>query len=339
MDSFPQLRILHISDLHFHTPTEGKQSNHFCDHPDQSASSAGITSLAQFILFDLQDDYWQQFGWAVKSADGKLPPLIVAVTGDLAHTAASEEFDRALAFLRDLSSNSDTLGSNIDVNDIFVVPGNHDVIFNKRDPKHRFDTFCTFYNNLYIEIQATVRKFARPTDPNELTQLHLNEEGRFAIAEINSSYYVAKDTFDESRGQVDFNAIKSLRAKLETVGSTIKDFIKVALVHHHPVLLPSFIETGRGVDAIMNARSLLELLKDHGFQLILHGHKHFPQVFSYDPDPAWADYQVQTPQLIVAGGSAGSTELPVGTKRSNTYNVITIKWIPKALQARVQVVT
>src|SRR5262249_23143064 len=61
----------------------------------------------------------------------------------------------------------------------------------------------------------------------------------------------------------------SLRRQLEEFRErhkdTSDDWIKVALVHHHPILLPSFIEAGRGVDAIMNSSSLLSLLREHGF--------------------------------------------------------------------------
>jgi hypothetical protein len=105
-------------------------------------------------------------------------------------------------------------------------------------------------------------------------------------------------------------------------------------------LLPSFIEPGRGVDSVVNAKSLLRLLRDNSFQLILHGHKHYPQVFSYDPDSAWASAQAAIPQMIVAaGGSCGSAELPEAKQKCNTYNLITVKWNPNAYQARFQVVT
>ena len=162
---------------------------------------------------------------------------------------------------------------------------------------------------------------------------------KLLVAEINSSYYVEKETVDESRGQVDLQAISSLRRALEDTAANSKDWIKVAVVHHHPVLLPSFVEPNRDIDAILNAQSLLDLLREHGFQLILHGHKHYPQIFSYDPDPAWETAKTPIPQLIVAGGSAGSRTLPDGKERANTYNVMAIKWNPNALQARIQIVT
>jgi predicted MPP superfamily phosphohydrolase len=330
MNNFPQLRILHISDLHFHSPTNG-QSNHIC-HPGPTGATAGIPTLVDLIRRDLSSEYWNQFEWACLPE--KAPPLLIAATGDLTHTASPADFHQAHSLLTGLTQ-SPILGTQVKINDIFVIPGNHDVVFTKSDPAERFAPYCIFYNKLFQGIRNPVQ----PHEASGLSQVHLFPEHRFLIAEINSCYYVEKETIDESRGHVDVATLKSLQKALDQVPSEAKGWIKIALVHHHPVLLPSFIESEHGVDAIMNAWWLLELLRERGFQLILHGHKHFPQIFSYDPDPAWTTAIAPASQLIVAGGSAGSMSLPPGKQRSNTYNLLTVKWIPNALQARIQVIT
>jgi hypothetical protein len=189
------------------------------------------------------------------------------------------------------------------------------------------------------DLHVTERNFVQPDESAGLTQIHKRPESKFLVAELNSCQYVEKDTADESRGQVDFAAISRLRGELEAVREESKEWIKVALVHHHPVLIPALVEPGRGYDSIVNAGSVLRVLRDHGFQLILHGHKHHPQVFSFDAESGWAVEQSGLPQLIVAGGSCGSSDLPVGSGQSNTYNVITVKWDPKARHARIQVIT
>lgn len=334
MEKFPQLRILHVSDLHFNLPTrDGRRSEHICDPPDATASGAGVRSLATLIQQDLESDYWKRFDWAVGPSR-----TIVAATGDLTETADPREFDKVHDFLNQLTV-SPVLGSQLTIQDVFVVPGNHDVVFDQKDASHRFGPYCTFYNKLFQALLPEKRPISFPHEAAKLSQVLTFEEGRFLVAEINSCYYVQNETIDKSRGQVDAAVISRLREQLASISSIAKDWIKVALIHHHPVLLPSFIEAGRGVDAVLNARSLLTLLREHGFQLVLHGHKHFPQVFSYDPDPAWSLAEAPPPQLIVAGGSAGSVSLPEGAKRCNTYNLIVIKWIPNALQARVQIIT
>jgi 3',5'-cyclic AMP phosphodiesterase CpdA len=338
MSAFPQLRILHLSDLHFHTPISNGRSNHICSPDDATASRAGFPTLLKLIQADLSSDYWKKITWATQSGELEHTRFIIAATGDFVHTAKPTEYDQAFNFLGGLIQEP-ILGTKMKIEDVFVVPGNHDVVFDQHEPAHRFAPYCNFYNKLFKSIQPDVRDFARPEDSSALSQIHMFRDDRFLIAEINSSYYVEQETVDESRGQVDMAVIGSLRRELEDAAAETKDWIKIALVHHHPILLPSFVEAGRGVDAIMNARSLVGLLRQHGFQLILHGHKHFPQVFSYDPDPAWTSAETSASQLIVAGGSAGSISLPAGKRRANTYNLMTIKWIPQALQARVQIVT
>lgn len=335
MKSFPQVRILHISDLHF-----GK--NHVCAPLDPTGAKRGIPNLQQLLINDLQSKDWEMFEWAMDTSDvnpnAESTPLLIIATGDLTQKADLGEFDQAKSFLSELA-NTRVLGSDIGIQNVFVVPGNHDVVFDKSEPEHRFLNYCNFYNKLFKPIQPEKRDFARPDEAASLSQVHAFPESRFLVAEINSCFYIEKETIDESRGQVDAQTITALRKALEKYGKEAKQWIKIAIMHHHPVLLPSFIEPGRGVDSILNAKSLLRLLRENGFQLILHGHKHFPQVFSYDPDSAWDTAETSIPQMIIAGGSCSSVSLPEATRKHNTYNLITVKWNPDALQARIQVVT
>lgn len=331
MRLFPQVRIIHISDIHFGT-------DHVCRRAEAGAADAGIPKLWELIAADLQSEDWNEFRWATPLSNAEISPLLLVLSGDLAHTADNDEFRSALAFVNGLLSQS-IMGKTIPLSHVFVVPGNHDVVFTKQKPEDRFTPYCKFINELFRPADRKSRPFAYPDQADTLSRIHPFPEEHLLVAEINSSYYVEKETLDESRGQVDLQAVNALRQALESIAETAKQWIKIAVVHHHPVLTPSFVEPDRGVDAILNARSLLDLLREHGFQLILHGHKHYPQIFSYDPDPAWDTGKTPIPQLIVAGGAAGSRTLPDGKERSNTYNVMTIKWNPNALQARVQVVT
>ena len=107
------------------------------------------------------------------------------------------------------------------------------------------------------------------------------------VACINSSIYVCKDSEDEQRGQVDDRQLetslpgnqpkrKSKAHGDPGLGDSTRD------VHHHPVLIPSLAEPGRGYDAVMRSAQLITILKEYGFHLLLHGHKHHPHVFTED---------------------------------------------------------
>lgn len=331
MKGFPQVRVIHLSDLHF-----GR--HHICSPEDPTTTARGIAPLRELLLADLQDSSWQRHVWATKAEERDPTPLLLAATGDFAEHARADEFDEAAALLDCLMSNS-LLGTQVDRSGVFIVPGNHDVVFDQKNPEHRFAPYCNFYNRVFRPVQPHDRPFVRPDETDLLDRAHALASARVLVVEINSSYYVEHDTLEQSRGHVDSAAIARLRAQLERYRADAATWIKIALVHHHPILLPSFIEPGRGVDSVHNAKSLLRLLREHGFQLILHGHKHYPQVFSYDPDSAWVDAAAAIPQLIVAAGSCGSRGLPESPSRCNTYNVITATWNPSSLHARVQVVT
>lgn len=328
-----QLQIIHLSDIHF-------GEHHICN-PPPTASSNGIPTLAKLLTDDLKKEFGTST-YDVTDYSKKIDsPLIVVASGDFTQKANNNEFDQAFHFLNELSSKK-LLNRKVGKENFFIVPGNHDVNYKGETIEERFQQYCTFYNKFYED----VRPSKQPHKANQLTQLHIkNLDGnKFVIAEINCCMYVANGTVDSKRGQVDLEAIKNLRLKLEEFNKTTPDhnnYIKIAVMHHHIVLLPSFIESERGIDSIMNAGYLLELLSEHNFNMILHGHKHYPQIFNYEPVPLWSENNNKIPQVIISGGSCGSKELPnqISTNACNTYSIITIKWHPEAKQSRIKVIT
>lgn len=328
-----QIQILHFSDLHF-------GDYHICN-PSPTASKAGIPTLGDLVSDDLQLDLGATITDKTDYSKQSECPLIVAVSGDFTQKAAHKEFEEASGFLDKLLSKK-LLNRTVTKDQVFMVPGNHDVQFMQSSQDERFQPYCSFYNKFYKDVRAHQNSF----EPTGLTQIHVKEVdgNKFLVAEINCCMYVEKDTVDSSRGQVDFDSIKKLRKDLEKIASEKSDLnqhIKIVIIHHHVVLLPSFIEAGRGVDSIMNSGYLLELLSEYEFHLILHGHKHYPHIFNYEPVPLWDNSTNKIPQVVIAGGSCGSKELPteVSDKACNTYSVITVKWHPSAKQARVKVIT
>jgi len=178
-----------------------------------------------------------------------------------------------------------------------------------------------------------------PRSPLALTRIIDQSDKGLVVAEINSCVYVEKDTVDERRGQLEDIAIDELGKQLEAIApDKLQKSIRLALIHHHPVVLPVLYEEDKEYDAILNSELLFRLLKKYGFHLLLHGHKHTPFTYSYDAVSAWKTDQVQ-PILVIAGGSAGSREIPKEEGSRNTYNVINVKWHPAASQARILIET
>jgi 3',5'-cyclic AMP phosphodiesterase CpdA len=318
-----QLRIVHLSDLH-----SGRNRTLPVDPRD---AVEGYRPLEELIIGDLSDT-WTGEMWPPGNGAGS--PLLAVVTGDLTDTAKASEFRTTNTFLNAIAA-TPVLGQAIGVKNVFVVPGNHDVVFTAEEPSDRWAPYCTFYGQLF----RNERPVVPPDLARDLTQVHDRSADGFVVAEINSCYYVQKGTFDENRGNVDMAAIERLRKQLEAIPeSSRRASIRIALLHHHPVLFPALVEPGRGYDAVANSHYLLKLLREFGFHLVLHGHKHHPHFLTYDPDSAWAEREVPA-MVVAAGGSAASRELPVGARACNTYNVFTVKWHPEIEMGRIRMVT
>ena len=327
-----QLTLIHFSDMHF-------GHNHICNPEDITASRDGIPDLGDLISKDLETNFGESFRQQIISHPSQVATSIVALTGDFTQRSAHSEYEQATSFLEKIVKTK-ILNSEISKSEVFMIPGNHDVLFDKKTPDERFQPYCNFYNKFY----KGVRDPLFPHDALSITQVHKIEKNgnKVIIAEINCCLYVQNDTVDKSRGQVGMDAISKLRKELSRLDEDddFKEYIKVAMIHHHIVLLPSLIEPHRGVDSVVNSRHLLELLSNFDFHVILHGHKHYPQIFSYDPLPAWSKNENKIPQLVISGGSCGSNALPPDSVNScNTYGVITIKWHPGASQGRIKVIT
>jgi 3',5'-cyclic AMP phosphodiesterase CpdA len=315
MTATQQLLLIHLSDVHF------GRNHRFMP----AATAAGdipdepYPSLFEKLREDLVDD-------------DPGCPVVVAVTGDLAEVGSYDEFKRAEVFVRELAD-AEFYGRKQTPNCVFLVPGNHDVLFDSGDVGQRWQQWTEFYNR---SLGTSIGR----DDPNGFAQVHdrLDDLGAIIVT-LNSAVHVARGTPDEIRGRVDLKQLEAIEHALEKIpAKRMTSAIRVALIHHHPVLIPALAEAHRGYDAVHNSARLLTLLRRFGFHLVLHGHKHDPYVFTDDTSSAFVDRD-ERPILVIAGGSAGSTALPAKARPLNCYNQIVIKWHPDAGQTRIRVVT
>ncbi len=296
------LKILHLSDIHF--------GNHQFDPPltpsGDNADSTGYPSLVD----------------SLKDVLAKMMPNIVIISGDITQKAKSSEFKPATRLLAELA---EIVGG---PERLFLVPGNHDVIYTESDINARWTPYCDFYNNFFQLPQniSAKRNFISSNDPNRLTQvIDRSASLGLVVVEINSSTFVHRGSADEHRGQVTTDTISRIDDELAKL-PLLNNCIRLAVIHHHPILLPVFAEPGRQYDAVVNSGHLLRVLRRHGFHAIFHGHKHYPHVFSDDSLCSWDDGE-HIPLIVIAGGSASvlHNELPNSPKRSNTVNIVTVK--------------
>ncbi len=305
--------IVHLSDVHFGEKHRFRPPRTAAgDEPDEGA----FPSLLDKVGEDLA------------GADPGCP-VCVCITGDIAQTGSLDEYQEAETFIDGLAKLR-ILGKVRGLKSIYMVPGNHDVKFDSGDVGVRWQQWTEFYNRVY---GAGVKR----EKPWDFVQLHdgIGDFGALFLC-LNSAIFVEKDKPDEDRGRLDVRQLEKVEKALEEFDANKADSaIRIALIHHHPVLIPALSEPGRGYDAVHNSGKLLTILRRYGFHVVLHGHKHNPHTFTEDARAAYQDLPDQ-PILIAAGGSVGSTSLPCLPRCFNCYNRITIKWHPSGQQVRIR---
>jgi L-histidine Nalpha-methyltransferase len=315
------VNIVHISDLHFSDDDKHRFS------PPRSPS--GHPEAGRHItLFDsLAKDLDPLTGSATKAllesgCDSLNAPTLLAITGDLTEHASGTEFKMVESFLERMTAQP-LLRQTMSRQRVFLVPGNHDVHWNELHPDQRL----LGYNNLY---QRFKQQDSTPNWLEELNRVHdLSAECGVVIAELNSCAYVQQQLESGNRGEIDHQSLQTLRTQLTAtrgrLGDRFEQCLRIAMIHHHPILIPALAEPGRGYDAVLNATYLLNILQDFGFHILLHGHKHNAHLLRYDVQPLGRTGRVYPEMVVVAGGSAGSQELPDAYK-ANSYNIISVKW-------------
>jgi 3',5'-cyclic AMP phosphodiesterase CpdA len=281
------MKILHLSDIHYGNdfiPWAISQGRGFWKRPSEEI----VNGLTQAIRI--------------------LGPDYVVISGDFVNKASSADFADAARFLRDLLANAGVV-----VRDqVFVVPGNHDVGFFKKnsDESKRLNKFRGFIRELYQDPNSEDRqsKFLRRFDRHRLIVLVLDTtlkslrpraDGEIGMAQLNW----AKQQLDELHKQM---------------GVEFERYIKIAVMHHHCVPITGEHVSKERYMQLLDAGEIMTLLRKNGFDVVLHGHKHVPHV-----SPV---YREDGGVLTVVG--AGTALAPYSDQQGvfgNNFNVLHFK--------------
>jgi hypothetical protein len=108
--------------------------------------------------------------------------------------------------------------------------------------------------------------------------------------------------------------LKALEERLATTAKT--QSFQIALLHHHPI---QHEDLGLGAeDLLENGSRLVDILDDHDFDLIIHGHKHHPKL-SYAPGGA------TTVPVFAAGSFSATNSKGLTTVTRNLFHLITLR--------------
>jgi 3',5'-cyclic AMP phosphodiesterase CpdA len=165
-------------------------------------------------------------------------PDHIAVTGDLVNIALAQEFGPARAWL-------DRLG---DPDRVTFVPGNHDV-YVRATAQHAARSFGACMRGDAADEQAACSfPFVRRRGPVALIALS---------SALPTAPFLASGTLGAEQ-----------LARLAALLPALADAFRVVLVHHPPLgVRPRH-------KRLTDAKPLLDVLAEHGAELVLHGHDH-----------------------------------------------------------------
>jgi len=163
-------------------------------------------------------------------------PDHVAVTGDLTNFATPEEFAAAAGWLESLGPPAD----------VTVSPGNHDALTARRAPE-RFAPWSPWLG-----------------DAPDGDFPHVRVRGPIAVINACSAVPTALHLAQGALGADQIARLAEVLAATRSQG-----LFRVLLLHH-----PVAAGTVSGRKALVDAEALRAVLREHGAELVLHGHAH-----------------------------------------------------------------
>ncbi|WP_253240918.1 metallophosphoesterase [Paractinoplanes aksuensis] len=315
-DLSSQHLIFHISDTHFGTlgePGNARQMHRYLDDEN-----------SQRLSLELRDEFRR-----VLTQEGCDPKdSTIVLSGDSVYSGTLEEFKLVADFLAELCDET-----GIGRDQVVIVPGNHDIDWDvaKADLKKRFDNYLSFVHqfygeNLFRKIYPLITwnfqvSSARP-EPSEIVSLQ--QRGPITFVGLNSC------VFEDHQHHYGYVGLKQLKRVAELLPDANSGEVMAAVMHHHLLPYPEPLMPARKAQDVMldmstvrDAGIVEQRLSRLGFSLVLHGHKHKPQLRETAVRQRAEGSAFAGRSLIVSGcGSTGVSEQELEHNQSNHFAVI-----------------
>jgi 3',5'-cyclic AMP phosphodiesterase CpdA len=293
------MRILHLSDLHIGEKNRGLDLS--CG---TSSTGSNVGRSKEYIT-----EFCDYLKTTIIPVDGNID--LICVTGDIANGASPEEYRLALAAFTKIAA---SCGKTID--DVIWVPGNHDVHWPvmKLTPK---DFWTKFRYEPFKELgSSSTRKAPLFGSLHEFPFFEFWDREDVAIIGINSAAYDDPDSKHHGAIYKDqLNALEGLLSEKQIP----RDKLKICLIHHHLIQYTEPIPESADFSILVGAEALAAILAENKFDLLLHGHKHFPRVRSHMIDNGH-------PLVSNCAGSFSAILDPLYYQNvTNTFHIVNIR--------------
>lgn len=294
------MKIVLISDLHVGVGARGLD---LCPHELKPEEKIGRASN---YLAGFED-------WAKAQVQAGEVFDLLCVTGDISNSADPREFELADKAIGRIAS---ALG--VPSDKIYFVPGNHDVNWPVmgQEPASfwsqfrfapMFDPKSTFAaRHLKADTGSLVDSpyFTAWNSPDLL------------VVGVNSAAYDAP-TAKPHNGVIKEATVTALGLYLKSVSPSPSQ-LRICLLHHHLEQYSENLPDSADLSIAVNAENLLMVLTANRFDLLLHGHKHYPRMGTKQPDSAH-------PLVSICAGSFSAVLHPLYYEGvPNLFHVISV---------------
>lgn len=317
--------ILHLSDIHFGKRVKDGKVVDMHRFRDGEYSK----KLSQHIISEFRSKH-AHFSHSREQ-------IYLVISGDIAYTAQAEEFQLAQDFLTEVCD-----GLKIGKERVCIVPGNHDVNWkdSESNKSHRFDNYIDFLISFYGEEMFRARhprfdwdlKFnsERP-EPWKLISIYYDPVATITLLGLNSCVY---ETHQDHYGFIGGRQMRVAEELLEEQ-ETPAGAIRVAMFHHHLHPFPEQVELNGSTDpwvdiSIIRDSGIVERkLERMNFDVILHGHKHKPQLRETTIRNLDNGSSDSTKLIVCGAGSIGVNSVELEHNISNHYQAIEVLSAPR----------
>lgn len=220
----------------------------------------------------VDSDYRARFLEFVQD-EGIKADLLVA-SGDISDSARPAEIDLATQILREF-----TTAITGDANRLVIIPGNHDVDWvplqgDGDDPTgfRKAQRFAPANGRGWVFRDALARGVGDLFSGNFFCCWRIPH---ILVVGLNSASHDGPDQLLH-HGQALQEHLQALDKHLRQIEVAQSD-LRLLLIHHHPIQYSDPIADRPDFSILTNAENLLSLLARHRFDLLIHGHKHFPR--------------------------------------------------------------
>ncbi len=241
---------------------------------------------------------------------------LVIVSGDLSSKGSEAEFEQAKKFLLFIANQL-----NISLKQIIIVPGNHD-IYRNEEPNRRFVKYIEFINSFYAEADDPVSIFQNYPDLYNSSEKKLYWNSKIHKADDLYSINTYDDlntiviglnsvTSKQDRwnlGEISPSQLLKISSKLNDLEYSRSDYFRIAVLHHHLFVVPSFTNEGEPERIVRNQGLVLKSLIENRVKLVFHGHTHYSVGCQHQIYPFNSNINEQNSIYVISTGTMSGKE-------------------------------